>query len=81
VVAVSPQRSGWRRLISPWEYRQLRVFGVTRLAGGCVAAVAGIVCLWYGVFGWAAFFLVLAALEFAGGWWYIAIARSASTPT
>ena len=77
----SPPRPGMRRLINPWEYRHLRVFGVTRIAGGSVAAAAGVVCLSYGVYGWAAFFLVLAALNLAGGYWYITIARSASAQT
>jgi hypothetical protein len=77
----SPPRSGMRRTINPWEYRHLRVFGVTRIAGGSVAAAAGVVCLSYGVYGWAAFFLVLAALNLAGGYWYITIARSASAQT
>jgi hypothetical protein len=74
----SPPRSGMQRLIVPWEYRHLRVFGVTRIAGGSVAAAAGVVCLSYGVYGWAAFFLVLGALNLTGGYWYITIARSAS---
>ena len=70
-----------QRLINPWEYRHLRAFGVTRIAGGGVAAAAGVVCLSYGVYGWAAFFLVLAALNFAGGSWYITIDRSAPART
>ena len=74
----SPPRPGMQRLINPWEYRHLRAFGVTRIAGGSVAAAAGVVCLSYGVYGWAAFFLVLAALNLAGGSWYITIDRSAS---
>jgi hypothetical protein len=73
----SPPRSGMRRTIVPWEYRHLRAFGVTRIAGGGVAAAAGVVCLSYGVYGWAAFFLVLGALNLAGGCWYLTIARSA----
>jgi hypothetical protein len=72
-----PPRSGMQRLINPWEYRHLRLFGVTRLAGGGVAAAAGVVCVSYRVYGWAAFFLVLGALNLAGGYWYITIARSA----
>jgi hypothetical protein len=36
-------------VIFPYEYRHLRGFGVTRIAGGSVAAAAGIVCLSYGV--------------------------------
>jgi len=77
----SPPRSGMQRLINPFEYRHLRAFGVTRIAGGGVAAAAGVVCLSYGVYGWAAFFLVLAALNFAGGSWYITIDRSAPART
>ena len=78
---LSPSRSGMQRLIAPYEYRHLRGFGVTRIAGGSVAAAAGIVCLSYGVYGWAAFFLVLAALNFAGGYWYISIDCSAPART
>ena len=74
----SPPRSGVQRLISPWEYRHLRVFGLMRIAGGSVATGAGVVCLFYGVYGWAAFFLALGALNLTGGCWYLAIARSAS---
>ena len=73
----SPPRSGMRSLIAPWEYRHLRASGVTRIAGGSVAGVAGVVCLSYGVYKWAALFLVLAALNLAGGYWYITMARSA----
>ena len=77
----SPPRPGMHRLISPWEYRHLRASGVTRIAGGIVAAAAGVVCLSYGVYGWAALFLVLGTLNLAGGYWYITIARSASART
>jgi hypothetical protein len=72
----SPPRSGLRRLIIPWEYRHLRFFGVTRIAGGSVATFAGVICLSYAVYGWAAFFLVIAALNLAGGCWYLSIVRS-----
>ena len=78
---LSPPRSGMRRLIAPWEYRHVRAFGITRIAGGSVAAAAGVICLSYGVYGWAAFFLVLAALNLAGGYWYTTIARSAPART
>jgi hypothetical protein len=74
----TPPRAGMRRLIPRFEFRHLRGFGVTRIAGGSVQAAAGLVCLSYGVYGWAAFFLVLAALNLAGGCWYLTIARSAS---
>jgi hypothetical protein len=78
---LSPSRSGMHRLINPWEYRHLRFSGVTRIAGGSVAATAGVVCLSYRVYGWATFFLVLAALNLAGGYWYLTLARSASART
>jgi hypothetical protein len=74
----SPPRSGLRRTIVPWEYRHLRAYGPLRMTGGGVAAAAGLVCLSYGVYGWAAFFLVIGALNIAGGCWYITIARSES---
>ena len=73
-----PPRSGMRRLINPMAYRHLRGFGVAHIAGGCIQAGAGIVCLSYGVYGWAAFFLVIAALNLGGGYWYLTIDRSAS---
>jgi hypothetical protein len=78
---LTPPRRGMHRLSNPWEYRHLRVVGVTRIAGGSVAAAAGVVCLAYSVYGWAGFFLVIAALNLAGGCWYITIARSASART
>jgi hypothetical protein len=77
----SPPRTGMQRLIVPYEYRHLRVFGVGRIAGGSVAAAAGVICLSYGVYGWAAFFLVVAGLNLAAGYWDLTIARTASART
>jgi len=74
----TPPRTGMQRLINPWEYRHLRAFGVTRVAGGSVAASAGVICLAYGVYGWAAFFLAIGAGNLAGGYWYLTIDRSAA---
>ena len=71
-----PPRPGLQRLINPWEYRRLGFFGAARIVGGGVATVPGIICLAYGVWGWAAFFLVIAALNLAGGSWFLSIARS-----
>ena len=65
----SPPRSGLQRLINPWEYRHLRAFGLTRIAGSFVAATAGVVCLSYAAYGWGAFFLVIGVLNLAGGYW------------
>ena len=73
----SPPRTGMQRLINPWEYRHLRAFGVTHIAGSFVATVAGVLCLSYTAYGWAAFFLAVGALNLADGCWYMAIARSA----
>ena len=73
---LSPPRPGMQRLINPLEYRHLRFFGGVRIVGGSVAAAAGVVCLAYGVYGWAAFFLIIGALNLAGGYWYLTIPRS-----
>ena len=78
---LTPPRPGLQRLINPIEYRHLRSFGVTRIAGGSAAAAAGVICLSYGVYGWAAFFLVIAALNLAGGYWFLTVARSAPART
>ena len=74
----SPPRSGMQRLIIPWEYRRLRVFGVTRIAAGIIAAGIGAFILSYGAYGWAAFFLGIGVLSLAAGYWLLTIARSAS---
>ncbi len=73
---LSPPRSGMRRLLAPFEYRHLRAFGVTRIAGGFVAAAAAVACLSYAAYGWTAFFLAVAVLNLAGGYWELTIARS-----
>jgi hypothetical protein len=73
----TPPRPGLQRLINPIEYRHLRGFGVTHIAGGSIAAGAGLICLAYGAYGWAAFFLVIGGLHLAGGYWYLTIDRSA----
>lgn len=72
-----PPRRGLQRVIIPWEYRHLRFFGVARITGGCVAIVPGLICLAYDVPAWAAFFLVISALNLAGGCWYLSIDRAA----
>jgi hypothetical protein len=77
----TPPRPGIYRLIPPWAYRHLRFYGVGHIVGGSVAAVAGLICLSYGVYGWAAFFLVIATLNLSGGCWYLTVARSAPLAT
>jgi hypothetical protein len=78
---LTPPRSGIRRVIPPWVYRHLRFFGIAHCAGGSVAAAAGIICLSYSVYGYAALFFVVGALNLAGGFWYLTISRSASART
>ncbi|HUA12649.1 MAG TPA: hypothetical protein VMA83_11675 [Solirubrobacteraceae bacterium] len=73
---LTPQRRGTRLLIIPLEYRHLRAFGTIRLAFGVVAAAAGAICLAYSAFGWGAFFLAVAVLDIACGYWYLTIIRS-----
>ena len=76
----SPPRSGMQRLINPIAYRHLRFFGTAHMAGGAIQAAAGLICLAYGVPGWAAFFLLIAMLNLGGGFWYLSIDRSAPAP-
>jgi len=58
----APLRIGMRRIIPRFEFRRL---GVITLVGGSFTAKA---------FAWSAFFLVLGALQFLVGYWYITIA-------
>jgi len=78
---LSPPRPGMQRLIHPWAYRHLRVFGVTHIAGGIVGVGIGAFILSYSAYGWAALFLVIGALNLACGYWYLTVARSASART
>jgi hypothetical protein len=48
------------------------------MVGGSLGAAAGLICLSYAAYGWAAFFFVIGALNLAGGCWYLAIDRSVS---
>ena len=83
---LSPPRRGMHRLISPWEYRHLGVSGVTRAAAGGFQLGIGLVLLSLGrsagtdqerrkMYRLSAWFLVPAALNLAGGYWYITIAN------
>ena len=89
---LSPPRPGMHRLISPWEYRHLGVCGVTRAAAGGFQLGIGLVLLSLGrsaetdqerrkMYRLSAWFLVPAAGNLAGGYWYITIASSASART
>lgn len=76
----SPPRSGTHRLIGPWEYRHLPAAGLARIADGGAATAAGFVCLSYGADGYAALFLVTAALNVASGTWLLTVAQSEPAP-
>jgi hypothetical protein len=73
-------RPGIYRLVPPWVYRHPRLYGFGHIVGGFVQVGVGLICLSYGVHGWAAFFLGIAALNLAGGIWYLSIGSSASAP-
>jgi hypothetical protein len=78
----APSRTGMRRIIPRFEFRRLRAMARLRIAVGTVLVGLGVVTLVGGsfeavAFAWAAFFLVLAALQFSVGYWYLAIIRCA----
>jgi hypothetical protein len=82
----TPSRTGMRRIIPRFEFRRLRTMARVRIASGVVLVGLGVITLVGGsfeavAFAWAAFFLVLAALQFSVGYWYLAILRSAPSPT
>ena len=82
----APSRTGMRRIIPRFEFRRLRVMARVRIAVGTVAVGLGVITLVGGsftakAFAWAAFFLVLGALQFLVGYWYLAIIRSAPAQT
>lgn len=77
----SPPRTGMRLMISPWEYRHLRVWARVRIVSGVVLAALGVVTLSFGgndwkTYGWTMVFLALAAVSWAFAGWYLSIARS-----
>jgi hypothetical protein len=66
----SPPRSGWRRLIAPWEYRHLRAWAGIRVASGAILVGLGAVTLSFGgtnreTYEWTTAFLAAAAAQFA----------------
>jgi predicted MFS family arabinose efflux permease len=76
-----PPRTGMRRIIPRFEFRRLQAMARVRIAVGIVLVGLAVVTLVGGsytaeAFGWAAFFLVLAALQFLVSYWYLAIVRS-----
>jgi len=79
-------RTGMQRMIPRFEFRRLRAMARVRFAIGAVLAGLGVVTLVGGSFeavaiAWAAFFLVLAALHFSVGYWYLEKDRSGPSRT
>ena len=81
-----------RRLIRPWEYRHRRVVASVRFSAGGFNLGIGLVLLSLGrsagtdrerrkCYGWAAWFLVSATLQFLGGYLDMTVDRSASPRT
>src|SRR5215469_6242984 len=75
----APSRTGMRRIIPRFEFRRLGAMARVRIAAGTVLVGLGVITLVGGsftakAFAWAAFFLVLGALQFLVGYWYITIA-------
>jgi hypothetical protein len=80
-------RAGLRRLIRPWERRHLQAAANVRFGAGGFQLGVGLVLLSLGrqagtaqerrkCYRWSAWFLVNAALQFAGGFMDVAAARS-----
>ena len=81
-----PPRTGRPRMISPWEYRHLRLWAGVRIGIGTALVGLGVVTLSYGgndqkTYGFAALFLAVAAAHLAFGGWELSIARSATDRT
>ena len=75
-----------RVLIRSWEYRHMRAWAGLRIGGGIALTTCGVLTLAFGgsdskTYGWAALFLVPAALNFAYARWQLSIARSAPART
>ncbi len=82
----APSRTGMRRIIPRFEFRRLHAMARLRIGAGVVCVGVSFITLVGGSFTpkaivWAAFFLVLAALQLSVGYWYLAIVRSAAPRT
>ena len=82
----SPPRSGMRRMISPWEYRRLRLWAEVRIATGIALVGLGVVTLSFGgndwkTYGFTMMFLAVAAAHLAFARWELTIARSEGART
>ena len=71
-----PTRTGPRRVIAPYEFRRLRTFAGVHLGAGVLAILCAGLAASAGGYGWAAFFLAVAAANLAYGLSEIRIVRS-----
>jgi hypothetical protein len=72
--STAPSRTGMRRIIPLFEFRRLGAMARVRIAVGTVGVGLAVITLVGGsftakAFAWAAFFLVLGALQFLVGYW------------
>ena len=85
--STTPLQSLMRRTMSPWEYRNLRAVAGVRFAAGGFTLALGLVLLSLGrqaktsqdrrkCYGFAAWFLAVAPLQFLGGYLEMKMARS-----
>lgn len=78
-------RAPVRRVIPPWELRHLRAWGYARRGAGLVLTTCSLLTLSFcghdaKTYGWAAAFVALAGLNFAGGFWELMIASLGVLP-
>jgi hypothetical protein len=90
--STTPLQSLMKRTMLPWEYRHLRGVASVRFAAGGFTLALGLVLLSLGrqaetrqdrrkCYGLAAWFLVVAPLQFLGGYTEMKMARSAPPRT
>jgi hypothetical protein len=77
----SPPRTGLRRILSPWEYRHLRLSAGLRIGGAVALTTLGVITLGFGggtgeAFAWSLVFLLPAAANLATALWELSIAGS-----
>ena len=82
----APSRTGVRRIIPRFAFRRLHAVARMHIGAGTVVAGLGVITLAGGSFkaaavAWAAFFLMLAALQLSVGYWFLAIVRPAPART
>jgi hypothetical protein len=77
----TPPRTGVRRVVPTWEYRNLRTWARLHIGAGFAKVLAGFVLLSLHAYGWAALFLVAGMVACTLGYWEMSIARSAPART